>query len=111
MQRSLPPAANLCCMRRFGLARWLLYLSALLRICPRDTCAGPANAYRFAGEGPRYDASRTDGKATRYQARERLELEIHLRADRRHAADPGDRSDPGPPKAHQAAGRQCGEAV
>src|SRR6185437_5471810 len=37
-------------------------------------------------KGVSHDASRSHGKTSRYQARERMDLEIHLRADRRYVA-------------------------
>src|SRR5665213_3104497 len=68
--------------------------------------------YRVSSHGEKaYETIRPHGKAARYQARERLELETHLRTDRRLFRSPDRRRCPRPDEADQTAGRQCRRAV
>src|SRR5215469_12004447 len=55
-----------------------------------------------------HEALRSHRKAARHQTREGLELDVHLRADRRYVAGDDHRRDPRPPEADETAGlRRC----
>src|ERR1700720_1776560 len=58
-----------------------------------------------------YETIRPHRKAARHQARERLELETHLRKDRRLLRSPDRRRHPRPDEIDKAAGRQCRRTV
>ena len=58
-----------------------------------------------------HDASRTHRENARHQARKGLELEAHLRRDRRHVAGFDHRRGARPDEADQAAGGEGGRAV
>src|ERR1700730_10993253 len=58
-----------------------------------------------------HETIRPHRKAARYQARERLELETHLRKDRRLLRSPDRRRHPRPDEADKAAGRPCRRTV
>src|ERR1700687_2096456 len=58
-----------------------------------------------------YETIRPHRKAARHQAREGLELEAHLRKDRRLFGSAGRRRHPWPDETDQAAGRERAGAV
>src|SRR6202045_5360440 len=58
-----------------------------------------------------HETIRPHRKAARYQARQRLELEIHLRKDRRLLRSADRRRHPRPDEIDKTAGRQCRRAV
>ena len=62
-------------------------------------------------QGETHETIRPHRKAARHQARERLELETHLRKDRRLFRGADRRRHPRPDEADQAAGRQCRRVV
>src|SRR6266516_7348921 len=58
-----------------------------------------------------HETIRPHRKAARHQARKRLELEIHLRKDRRLLRSPDRRRHPRPDEIDKTASRQCRRAV
>src|ERR1700680_761062 len=58
-----------------------------------------------------HETIRPHRKAARHQARQRLELEIHLRKDRRLFRSPDRRRHPRPDEIDETASRQCRRAV
>src|SRR5437773_3509116 len=58
-----------------------------------------------------HETIRPHRKAARHQARQRLELEIHLRKDRRLLRSPDRRRHPWPDEIDKTASRQCRRAV
>ena len=64
-----------------------------------------------SGKGDDHETRRPHRKAPRHQAREGLDLETHLRADRRHVAGADHRRAARPAEADQAAGREGRQAV
>src|SRR5262249_36083130 len=61
--------------------------------------------------GERHEAIRSHREAARYQAREGMDLEIHLRADRRLLRGFDCRRNPRPDETHQTAGCECRRVV
>src|ERR1700704_868588 len=65
----------------------------------------------FKARETTHETIRPHRKAARHQAREGLELETHLRKDRRLFRSADHRRHPRPDEADKAAGRECRRAV
>ena len=85
------------------------YQRAAARPSPR-ACRDPLISHRSSWED-QHETCRPDRKTSRHQAREGLDLEIHLRADRRHVAGDDHRRAARQSQADQAAGGGGGQAV